>query len=107
MKAPPKIVCLESYWNEQMFQTFSVKGFLEAMAPLIHPPLTVAHRFVESEAGIAYYLRRPGGVMWRQKELFDAIALPRPKSRAFLDHIQSNLSQTIPSQSQQSSLIIP
>ena len=72
MKLPPKIVCLESYWNEQLFQTFSVKGFLEAMAPLFHPPLTVAHRFVESEAGIAYYLRRPGGVMWRQKELFDA-----------------------------------
>jgi len=72
VKAPPKIVCLESYWNEQLFQTFSVKGFLEAMAPLEHPSLTVAHRFVESEAGIAYYLRRPGGVMWRQKELFDA-----------------------------------
>ena len=72
MKAPPKIVCLESYWNERLFQHFSVKGFLDAMAPLVHPPLTVAHRFVDSEAGLAYYLRRPGGVMWRQKELFDA-----------------------------------
>lgn len=72
MKAPAKLVCLESYWNEKLFQTFSVKGFLEAMAPLAHPPLTVAHRFIESEAGLAYYLRRPGGVMWRQKELFDA-----------------------------------
>ena len=71
MKAPAKLVCLESYWNEKLFQTFSVKGFFEAMAPLAHPPLTVAHRFVESEAGLAYYLRRPGGVMWRQKELFD------------------------------------
>jgi hypothetical protein len=37
------------------------------MAPLAHPPLTVAHRFVESEAGLAYYTRRPGGVMWRQR----------------------------------------
>ncbi|HYR34660.1 MAG TPA: hypothetical protein VEQ87_10250 [Burkholderiales bacterium] len=71
-RVPPKIVCLESYWNEQLFQTFSVKGFLEAMAPLVHPPLTVAHRFVESGEGIAYYLGRPGGVMWRRKELFDA-----------------------------------
>jgi len=71
-KPPPKIVCLESYWNERLFQTFSVKGFLESMAPLLHPPLTVAHRFVDSHEGIAYYLRRPGGVMWRQKELFDA-----------------------------------
>jgi hypothetical protein len=42
------------------------------MAPLVHPPLTIAHRFVESESGLAYYTRRPGGVMWRQSELFDA-----------------------------------
>jgi len=68
MKAPPKLVCLESYWNERMFQTFSVKGFFEAMAPLVHPPLVVAHRFVESEGGLEYYTKRPGGVMWRQKE---------------------------------------
>jgi hypothetical protein len=72
LKAPPKLVCLESYWNDKLFQTFSVKGFFEAMAPLVQPPLTVAHRFVESEGGLAYYTRRPGGVMWRQSELFDA-----------------------------------
>ena len=72
MKAPPKLVCLETYWNERLFQSFSVKPFFEAMAPLVHPPLNVAHRFVDSAAGLAYYLRRPGGVMWRQKELFDA-----------------------------------
>jgi hypothetical protein len=71
VKAPPKLVCLESYWNEKLFQTFSVKGFFEAMAPLLHPPLVVAHRFVESEAGLEYYTKR-GGVLWRQKELFDA-----------------------------------
>ena len=55
-----------------MFQHFSVKTFLDGMAPLVHPPLTVAHRFVDSAAGLACYLRRPGGLMWRQKELFDA-----------------------------------
>ena len=33
MKAPAKLVCLESYWNERLFQTYSVKGFFEAMAP--------------------------------------------------------------------------
>ena len=55
-----------------MFQHFSVKGFLDGMAPLVHPPLTVAHRFVDTHAGLAYYLRRPDGLMWRQKELFDA-----------------------------------
>jgi len=71
MKAPAKLVCLEAYWNEKLFQTFSVKGFFEAMAPLLHPPLTVAHRYVESEAGLAYYTKRPDGLMWRSKELFD------------------------------------
>ncbi len=72
MKAPRKLVCLETYWNERLFQGFSVKPFLDAMAPLLHPPLQVAHRFVESAAGLAYYAKRPGGVMWRQAELFDA-----------------------------------
>jgi hypothetical protein len=48
-----------------------VKGFFEAMAPLAHPPLTVAHRFVESEAGLAYYAKRPDGLMWRSREFFD------------------------------------
>ena len=71
MKAPAKLVCLETYWNEKLFQSFSVKGFLESMAPLLHPPLMVAHRFVDSETGLAYYARR-GGVLWRQRELFDA-----------------------------------
>jgi hypothetical protein len=72
VKAPPKLVCLETYWNEKLFQSFSVKPFFEAMAPLLHPPLQVAHRFVESAAGLAYYTRRPEGVMWRQADLFDA-----------------------------------
>jgi hypothetical protein len=72
LKAPAKLVCLETYWNERLFQSFSVKPFLEAMAPLQHPPLQVAHRFVESGAGLAYYARRPHGLMWRQAELFDA-----------------------------------
>ena len=49
-----------------------MKGFYEAMAPLLHPPLTIAHRFVDSEAGLAYYVKRPDGVMWRDKVLFDA-----------------------------------
>jgi hypothetical protein len=72
VKAPPKLVCLETYWNDKLFQSFSVRPFFEAMAPLLHPPLLVAHRFVESASGLAYYSKRPGGVMWRQAELFDA-----------------------------------
>lgn len=65
------MVCLEAYWNEKLFHTASVKGFFEAMAPLHHPPLRVAHRFVESEAGLAYYAKRPDGLLWRSKDLFD------------------------------------
>ena len=72
MKAPAKLVCLETYWNEKLFQSFSVKPFFEAMAPLVHPPLQVAHRFVEAAAGLAYYARKPDGVMWRREDLFDA-----------------------------------
>jgi hypothetical protein len=72
MKAPAKLVCLETYWNEKLFESFSVKPFLDAMAPLATPPLRVAHRFVESAQGLAYYARRPDGVMWRHAELFDA-----------------------------------
>jgi len=76
MKAPRKLVCLETYWNERMFQAFSVKGFFEAMAPLLQPPLAVAHRFVESEGGLEYYAKR-GGVLWRQKELYSATTRAR------------------------------
>jgi len=71
-RAPRKLVCLEAYWNEKLFQSYSVKGFFEAMAPLQDPPLTVAHRFVDSEAGLAYYAKRPDGLLWRREELFDA-----------------------------------
>lgn len=72
MKAPAKLVCLETYWNEKLFESFSVKPFFDAMAPLVTPPLRVAHRFVESAQGLAYYARRPDGVMWRHADLFDA-----------------------------------
>lgn len=71
-RAPKKLICLESYWNERLFETFSVKGFLEAMAPLVRPPLQLAHRFVESERGLAYYTKRPDGLLWRAAEAFDA-----------------------------------
>jgi len=53
-------------------QSFSVRGFFEAMSPLLDPPLQLAHRFVESAEALAYYCRRPGGVMWRERSVFDA-----------------------------------
>jgi hypothetical protein len=71
-KAPRKLVCLEAYWDEDLFRSYSVKGFYEAMGLLLQPPLLVAHRFVDSADGLAYYAKRPDGVMWRNQELFDA-----------------------------------
>jgi hypothetical protein len=72
MKAPAKLVCLETYWNEKLFESLSVRPFFESLAPHLNPPLRVAHRFVESAQGLAYYTRCPDGVMWRQPDLFDA-----------------------------------
>jgi len=66
------------------------------MAPLAHPPLTVAHRFVESRAGLAYYAKRPEGVLWRSEELFDTPVYylafhGRPGSvRSLLDRIEAD-----------------
>src|SRR3954462_15397583 len=71
MKAPAKLVCLETYWNEKLFESFSVKAFLDAMAPLATPPLRVAHRFVESAQGLADHAPRPGGGVWGHAGLFD------------------------------------
>ena len=67
----PKLVCLESYWNQELFKTISVKGFFESLATLIRPRLQVAHRFVESERGLAYYTRHPDGLLWKLPESWD------------------------------------
>ncbi|MFN8007472.1 MAG: hypothetical protein U0V70_10695 [Terriglobia bacterium] len=42
-----------------------------------------------------------------QKELCESMTLPRPKSRAFLDHIHVNVSKAFPSEAPQSSIILP
>src|SRR5215475_12255183 len=67
----PKLFCLESYWNQELFKTISVKGFFESLATLIRPRLQVAHRFVESERGLAYYTRHPDGLLWKLPESWD------------------------------------
>ena len=66
-----KLVCLESYWNHDLFKTTSVKDFFESLATLIRPRLQVAHRFVESERGLAYYTQHPDGLLWRVPECWD------------------------------------
>jgi hypothetical protein len=69
---PAKLVVLESYWDNRLFQTMSVKGFFESMGPLHDPPLQLAHRFVESQRGLAHYTASPGGVLWRDASAADA-----------------------------------
>lgn len=71
-RVPSKLVCLESYWNEELLTTTSVRAFLDALRPTIRPPLQVAHRFVESSRGLAHYTRPPDGLLWRQRIEWDA-----------------------------------
>jgi len=71
-RVPSKLVVLESYWDSRLFQTKSVKGFFESMAPLLDPPLQLAHRFVESQRGLAHYTAAPDGLLWRDAGAADA-----------------------------------
>jgi len=71
-RVPAKLIVLESYWDNHLFQTKSVKGFFESMSPLHDPPLEVAHRFVESQRGLAHYTAKPDGVLWRDPSVADA-----------------------------------
>ena len=74
--APSKLVCLESYWNEKLFQSFSVKGFFEAMAPLLDPPLTVAHRFLKT-SGVKAVIGYTTTVDWMASLVCDMLFLHR------------------------------
>src|SRR5215471_7148147 len=40
----------------------------ESFATLIRPRFQLAHRFVESERGLAYYTRYPEGLLWQMPE---------------------------------------
>ena len=60
-RVPSKLVVLESYWDSRLFQTMTVKGFFDSMGPLLDPPLQLAHRFVESQRGLAHYTAAPDG----------------------------------------------
>jgi hypothetical protein len=67
-----KLVCLESYWNEDLHLTTSVRAFLDALRPTLRPPLQVAHRVVESARGLAHYTQPPDGLLWRHRAAWDA-----------------------------------
>jgi hypothetical protein len=67
-----KLVCLESSWEDRVFHNTSVKGFFESLCPLIHPPLQVAHRYVESSQHLAHYTRKPDGLLWIDPNAWNA-----------------------------------
>ena len=69
---PRKLVCLESAWDDRVFQHLSVQGFFNALAPLIHPPLKIAYRFIESTQHLTFYTRKPDGLLWSDLEAWDA-----------------------------------
>jgi len=68
---PRKLVCLESSWDDRVFKNLSVRGFFDSLKPLFHPPLQVEHRLIESAKHLAYYLRRPDGVLWVDPSAWD------------------------------------
>lgn len=75
VKAPRKLVCLETYWSDRHAQAFrerSVRPFFEGLAAQLEPPLAIAHRFMDSPAQLAAYTRRKEGLLWRDPETFDA-----------------------------------
>src|SRR5262245_18422959 len=88
--APSKLVCLESYWNDRLFHSVSVRGFLEALRPALRPPQKVAHRFVESKRGLAYYTKRPrGSSLEAAGSLGHSDLLPRAPLLAGTCHLRS------------------
>ena len=72
--APRKLICFETYWGDhdtRLFQNTSVLPFLQALSSQLHPPLLVAHRFVESADHLSSYTAYPGGLLWQDPEVFD------------------------------------
>lgn len=62
---PNKLVCLEAYWDDQLFVQKTVKPFFDAMNQLMRFPLLIAHRYVESAKGLKYYTQYPDGLLWK------------------------------------------
>lgn len=69
---PMKLVCLESSWDDRVFQSVSVRGFFDSLRPLVQPPLQIAHRFIESAQHLAHYTRQPDGLLWTDPNAWDS-----------------------------------
>jgi hypothetical protein len=65
----PKICCIESYWNQGMTDTFSVKPFLKAIGWMINKDIVLAHRIIESGKGLSHYTQFPDGLIWQDPNL--------------------------------------
>ena len=65
----PKICCLESYWNQNMTDTLSVKPFLKSIGWMIEKDIVIAHRFFDSGDGLSFYTQFPDGLIWKDPKL--------------------------------------
>ncbi len=68
---PHKLVCLESYWTNQLFIEKTVKPFLDGLNPLLRNSLAIAHRHIESMAGLKFYTQYPEGLLWKDPLSWD------------------------------------
>lgn len=74
MRAPRKLVCLETYWSDRQTQVFrerSVRPFFEGLSAQLDPLLAIAHRFLDSPAQLAAYTKQREGLLWRDPQSFD------------------------------------
>lgn len=65
----PKICCLESYWNQNMTDSFSVRPFLKSIGWMNNKDIVLAHRFFESGEGLSHYTQFPDGLIWQDPKL--------------------------------------
>ena len=65
----PKICCLESYWSENMTDSFSIKPLLQAIGWMIVKDLVIAHRMISDGKDLAHYVKYPDGIIWNDPYL--------------------------------------
>jgi len=65
----PKICCLESYWNLNMTDSFSVKPFLKAIGWMLEKKIIIAHRMISSGQDLEYYVKYPNGLIYQDPRL--------------------------------------
>ena len=71
----PRMVIFESYWTEQLLSnTLSVLPFLSNIGNILDGDRVnrVAHRYFDSPEGLAYYVKKPTGIIWKDPDVYGA-----------------------------------